>query len=127
MTLNIRPAAINDARMIAELLTNIDDYKTWNELGADEMEKTVRQSLENAHSERLLFVAEIDGRNRLRGGVLAASPVQRTRRLCERIVYSLRCQWPRCGHGAAGGDQGRSDCARMPSLDASEFERPRIV
>jgi GNAT superfamily N-acetyltransferase len=62
MKLNIRLATINDARMIAELLTNIDDYKTWNELGADEMEKTVRQSLEQAHSERLLFVAEINDR-----------------------------------------------------------------
>jgi GNAT superfamily N-acetyltransferase len=62
MKLNIRRAATNDARMIAEVLTNIDDYKTWNELGADEMEKTVRQSLEQAHSERLLFVAEIDNR-----------------------------------------------------------------
>jgi GNAT superfamily N-acetyltransferase len=62
MKLNIRLANINDARMIAELLTNIDDYKTWNELGVDEMEKTVRQSLEQAHSERLLFVAEIDNR-----------------------------------------------------------------
>ena len=62
MKLNIRLANINDARMIAELLTNIDDYKTWNELGADEMEKTVRQSLEQAHSERLLFVAELDKR-----------------------------------------------------------------
>jgi GNAT superfamily N-acetyltransferase len=62
MKLNIRLATINDARMIAELLTNIDDYKTWNELGADAMEKNVRQSLEQAHSERLLFVAEIDNR-----------------------------------------------------------------
>jgi GNAT superfamily N-acetyltransferase len=62
MKLNIRLATINDARMIAELLTNIDDYKTWNELGADEMEKTVQQSLEQAHSERLLFVAEINDR-----------------------------------------------------------------
>lgn len=62
MKLNIRPAAMSDARMIAEVLTNIDDYKTWNALGADAMEKTVRQSLEQMHSERLLFVAEIDNR-----------------------------------------------------------------
>jgi GNAT superfamily N-acetyltransferase len=62
MKLNIRLATINDARMIAELLTNIDDYKTWNELGADAMQKTVQQSLEQAHSERFLFVAEIDNR-----------------------------------------------------------------
>jgi GNAT superfamily N-acetyltransferase len=60
--LNIRPATINDARMIAELLANIDDYPHWKTLGAEALENTARESLAWANAERLLFVAEINNR-----------------------------------------------------------------
>lgn len=62
MKLNIRPAHISDAGMIAELLANIDDYPHWKTLGAEALENTARESLAWANPERLLFVAEIDKR-----------------------------------------------------------------
>ncbi len=62
MKLNIRPAHINDAPMIAELLANIDDYPHWQALGSAALEETARESLAWANSERLLFVAELDNR-----------------------------------------------------------------
>jgi GNAT superfamily N-acetyltransferase len=62
MKLTIRLATVADARMIAELLANIDDYPHWKALGADALEATARQSLEHLHSERLTLVAELDDR-----------------------------------------------------------------
>ena len=62
MKLNIRIASIADARMIAELLANIDAYPHWKALGADALEVTARKSLEHVHPERLTLVAELDDR-----------------------------------------------------------------
>ncbi|MCY7388249.1 MAG: GNAT family N-acetyltransferase [Burkholderiales bacterium] len=62
MNLNIRPATIADARMIAELLANIDDYPHWKALGVNALEVMARDSLAHTHSERLTYVAELDGR-----------------------------------------------------------------
>lgn len=58
----IRPATVNDARMIADLLANIDDYPHWKALGSAALEETARESLSWANAERLLFVAEIHNR-----------------------------------------------------------------
>ena len=62
MKLNIRSASIADARMIAELLANIDDYPHWKALGTDVLEANTRKSLEHFHPERLTLVAELDDR-----------------------------------------------------------------
>jgi GNAT superfamily N-acetyltransferase len=62
MTLKIRSATLNDAALIADLLANIDDYPQWKSLGAEALQKTARESLKWANPERLLFVAELDGR-----------------------------------------------------------------
>jgi GNAT superfamily N-acetyltransferase len=60
--MNIRIAKIEDARAMAELLMNIDDYPNWKELGAEKLEQTVWESLEWNNPERLVFVAELEGR-----------------------------------------------------------------
>ena len=60
--MNIRNAKTEDARAIAELLVNIDDHPNWKELGAIKLEQTVRESLEWKHTERLVFVAELEDR-----------------------------------------------------------------
>jgi GNAT superfamily N-acetyltransferase len=62
MNLNIRRAAPSDARMIAELLSNIDDYPQWKALATDALEATARKSLEHTHSERMTWIAELDDR-----------------------------------------------------------------
>ncbi len=62
MTLNIRPAQLTDARAIAEVRANIDDYDHWKALGVEAMEAQVHASLAREHSERLTFVAEVGGR-----------------------------------------------------------------
>ena len=62
MKLNIRPANMNDAPLIADLLANIDDYPHWKTLGVAALHETARESLAWANPERLLFVAEIDNR-----------------------------------------------------------------
>jgi GNAT superfamily N-acetyltransferase len=62
LSLNIRLAKISDARAIAEVRANIDDYDHWKALGVDAMEAQARASLERVHSERLTLVAELDGR-----------------------------------------------------------------
>ena len=48
MNLNIRRAAPSDARIIAELLSNIDDYPQWKAMGTDALEATARKSLEHS-------------------------------------------------------------------------------
>jgi GNAT superfamily N-acetyltransferase len=60
--MNIRTAKIADARAIAELLVNIDDYPHWKEIGMEKLEQTVRESLEWKYEERLTFVAELEHR-----------------------------------------------------------------
>ena len=60
--MKIRNAKTEDARAIAELLVNIDDYPNWKELGANKLEQTVRESLEWKNDERLVFVAELEDR-----------------------------------------------------------------
>lgn len=62
MTPNIRLANIADARQIAEVRANIDDYDHWKTLGVDAMELQATASLARVHSERLTFVGELDGR-----------------------------------------------------------------
>jgi GNAT superfamily N-acetyltransferase len=58
----IRPAIPTDARAIAEVRANIDGYDHWKALGVEAMEAQARASLERDHKERLMFVAEVDGR-----------------------------------------------------------------
>jgi GNAT superfamily N-acetyltransferase len=60
--MNIRNAQKENARAIAELLCNVDDYPNWKELGAEKLEQTVRESLEWNNPERLVFIAELGGR-----------------------------------------------------------------
>jgi GNAT superfamily N-acetyltransferase len=60
--MNIRSAKTEDARAIAELLVNIDDYPNWKEIGLEKLEQTVRESLEWKNEERLTFVAELEHR-----------------------------------------------------------------
>jgi GNAT superfamily N-acetyltransferase len=60
--MNIRSAKISDARAIAELLCNINDYPNWKELGAEKLERTVHESLEWNNPERLVLVAELEDR-----------------------------------------------------------------
>jgi GNAT superfamily N-acetyltransferase len=60
--MNIHTAKISDARAIAELLCNLDDYPNWKELGTEKLEQTVRESLEWSNPERLVFVAELEHR-----------------------------------------------------------------
>ncbi len=62
MTLKIRPAQQNDARAIAELLCNIDDYPNWKAQGVDQLEVFATQSLESGHDQRLLLVAGLEDR-----------------------------------------------------------------
>jgi GNAT superfamily N-acetyltransferase len=62
MNPDIRNARIEDARAIAELLCNIDDYPHWKEIGVEKLEQTVRESLEWKNEERLMFVAELEHR-----------------------------------------------------------------
>jgi GNAT superfamily N-acetyltransferase len=57
---NIRPATPADARAIAELLCNIDDYPDLKALGVDKLEARAKESLERPHVERLVFVAELE-------------------------------------------------------------------
>ena len=59
---NIRPAQLTDARAIAEVRANIDDYDHWKALGVAAMEAQAHASLARQHSERLTFVAEFGGR-----------------------------------------------------------------
>lgn len=60
--MNIRNAQIGDARAIAELLCNIDDHPHWKERGVNELEQTVRESLEWSNPQRLVLVAELENR-----------------------------------------------------------------
>ena len=60
--MKIRNANLKDARAIAELLVNVDDYPNWKELGANKLEQTVQESLDWKNDERLVFVAELEGR-----------------------------------------------------------------
>ena len=60
--MNIRVAQISDARVIAELLCNIDDHPHWKELGGEKLEQTVLDSLEWNNAERLVLVAELESR-----------------------------------------------------------------
>ena len=60
--MNIRTAKIEDARAIAEVLCNIDDYPQWKEIGADKLEQTVHESLEWKNTERLVLVAVLEHR-----------------------------------------------------------------
>jgi GNAT superfamily N-acetyltransferase len=62
MKADIRIAREEDARAIAELLANIDDYPNWKELGVEKLEQTVRESLEWNNPERLVLVAELEER-----------------------------------------------------------------
>ncbi|MBF6594242.1 MAG: GNAT family N-acetyltransferase [Thermaceae bacterium] len=62
MNPRIRTAQPSDARTMAELLANVDDYPKWKEQGVDALEKVVRASLERNHPERLVLVAELDAR-----------------------------------------------------------------
>jgi GNAT superfamily N-acetyltransferase len=60
--MNIRNAKREDARAIAELLCNIDDHPNWKEQGMEELESTVRESLEWNNPERLVLVAILEDR-----------------------------------------------------------------
>jgi GNAT superfamily N-acetyltransferase len=60
--MNIRLAQISDARAIAELLCNIDDHPHWKAFGVERLEQTVRDGLEWNNPERLVLVAELEGR-----------------------------------------------------------------
>jgi GNAT superfamily N-acetyltransferase len=62
MNPSIRTAQKEDARAVAELLCNLDDYPNWKELGVEKLERTVRESLEWSNPERLVFVAELEAR-----------------------------------------------------------------
>jgi GNAT superfamily N-acetyltransferase len=60
--MNIRIARPDDARAIAEVLSNIDDYPHWREKGVDALEIDARASLEARNQQRLVWVAELEGR-----------------------------------------------------------------
>jgi GNAT superfamily N-acetyltransferase len=60
--MNIRIATPNDARAIAEVLSNINDYPHWREKGTDALEVDASASLEARNQQRLIWVAELEGR-----------------------------------------------------------------
>ena len=60
--MSIRPATVHDARAIAELLCDIEDYPHWREQGADTLEAQVKASLERTHDQRVVLVSELEGR-----------------------------------------------------------------
>jgi GNAT superfamily N-acetyltransferase len=62
MNADIRNAKPEDARVIAELLCNIDDHPNWKELGVEKLEPTVRDGLEWNNPERLVLVAVLEDR-----------------------------------------------------------------
>jgi GNAT superfamily N-acetyltransferase len=62
MTLNIRPATLDDPAAIAALLTNIDDYPQWKTLNVATTEQFARESIIAMNADRLLLVAEIENR-----------------------------------------------------------------
>ena len=97
MKLNIRPATMTDAPMIADLLANIDDYPHWKTLGVAALEAAARESLAWANSERLLFVAEIDHRVVGYAAVYWLKPMFSAR---EGYVSELFIRSDASGHGA---------------------------
>jgi GNAT superfamily N-acetyltransferase len=60
--MNIRLARPEDARAIAEVLSNINDYPHWRDKGPDLLEIDARSSLEEINQQRLILVAELEGR-----------------------------------------------------------------
>ncbi len=62
MTLTTRPATVDDAAMIGDLITRIDDYPHWQAVGAPTMAQNARAAIEAVHPNRSVLVAEIDGR-----------------------------------------------------------------
>ncbi len=60
--MNIRLATPDDARAIALVLSNINDYPHWREKGADALEADAKASLEATNQQRLVWVAELEGR-----------------------------------------------------------------
>ena len=97
MKLNIRPANIDDAPLIADLLANIDDYPHWKTLGAEALQETARESLEWANPERHLFVAELEGQVIGYAAVYWLHPLFST---LEGYVSELFIRSDASGHGA---------------------------
>jgi GNAT superfamily N-acetyltransferase len=62
MTLNIRPATLDDAGAIAALLANIDDYPHWKTLDVATLEQFAMASISAMNADRLLRVVEVENR-----------------------------------------------------------------
>jgi GNAT superfamily N-acetyltransferase len=59
---NIRPATINDARAIAELLVSLSEYPNFQNQGLETMTARVTQNLNSEHEQQLVLVAELEER-----------------------------------------------------------------
>ncbi len=60
--MNIRPATLEDAPAIAELLCNLEDYPKFKVQGVEALSVLVRENLERHHEQQFVFVAEIESK-----------------------------------------------------------------